>query len=50
MTIQAYQSLYESSIALSMRKTLQAEQEKKETEDAIKRLEQECADIQNKMD
>ena len=50
MTIQAYQSLYESSISLSMRKTLRADQDKAKAEETIKKLEQECTDIQNKID
>ena len=50
MTIQAYQSLYESSISLSMRKTLRADQDRSKAEETIKKLEQECTDIQNKID
>lgn len=42
MTIQAYQYLYESSIAYGMRKALQGEQRKKELESTIKNLEGTC--------
>jgi dynein light intermediate chain, axonemal len=45
MTIQAYQTLYESSIAYGMRKALQAEQKKAEMQNKIKQLETECADL-----
>ena len=39
MTIQAYQTLYESSIAYGMRKALMAEQNKNEMNSTIKNLE-----------
>jgi dynein light intermediate chain len=39
MTIAAYQTLYESSIAFGMRKALMAEQKKMEAEHAIRQLE-----------
>ena len=42
MTIQAYQTLYESSIAYGMRKALMAEQGKNETQSAINDLEAAC--------
>ena len=42
MTIQAYQTLYESSIAYGMRKALMAEQGKNETQTAINDLEAAC--------
>ena len=42
MTIQAYQTLYESSIAYGMRKALMAEQGKNETQSAITDLEAAC--------
>ena len=44
MTIQAYQTLYESSIAYGMRKALMAEQGKNETQQAINDLEAACRD------
>lgn len=39
MTIQAYQTLYESSVAFGMRKALQAEQKKAEMLIKIRQLE-----------
>ena len=45
MTIQAYQTLYESSIAYGMRKALQAEQKKAEMQNKIKQLESECSEL-----
>ena len=42
MTIQAYQTLYESSIAYGMRKALQAEQSKAEMLITIQNIEEEC--------
>ncbi|CAD8054003.1 unnamed protein product [Paramecium sonneborni] len=44
-TIQAYQTLYESSIAFGMRKALQAEQRKTDYNNKIKQLETECQDL-----
>ena len=44
MTIAAYQTLYESSIAFGMRKALMAEQRKAELESQIKTLEAETKD------
>lgn len=46
MTIQAYQTLYESSIAFGMRKALQAEQRKAKTESDIKTLDEDCTHLQ----
>jgi len=46
MTIQAYQTLYESSIAFGMRKTLQSEKKKAEMNNKIKQLEIECDSLQ----
>jgi dynein light intermediate chain len=40
MTIQAYQTLYESSVAYGMRKALQAEQRRAEMQITIKNLEE----------
>ena len=40
MTIQAYQTLYESSIAYGMRKALMAEQNKNDMNSTIKNLEE----------
>ena len=45
MTIQAYQTLYESSIAYGMRKALMAEQKKHEMHSNIKSLEDNCEDL-----
>ena len=42
MTIQAYQNLYESSIAYGMRKALMAEQKKNQMHSDIKQLEDTC--------
>jgi len=42
MTIAAYQTLYESSIAFGMRKALMAEQRKRNMEAKIRELEQQC--------
>lgn len=50
MTIQAYQTLYESSIAYGMRKALQAEQAKAEMLIKIQNIEDECADLEDKVD
>lgn len=50
MTIQAYQTLYESSIAYGMRKALQAEQKKAEMQNKIKQLETECTDLTKQTD
>jgi dynein light intermediate chain len=44
MTIAAYQTLYESSIAFGMRKALMAEQRKRNMEARIRELEQQCED------
>ncbi|KAG5460143.1 MAG: axonemal dynein light chain-domain-containing protein [Olpidium bornovanus] len=41
MSIAAYQTLYESSVAFGMRKALQAEQGKADMEDRVKELEEE---------
>jgi len=50
MTIQAYQTLYESSIAYGMRKALQAEQNKAEMLIKIQNLEDECADLEDEVE
>ena len=57
MTIQAYQTLYESSVAYGMRKALQAEQRNAEMllkiaelEENCAELEQECAELKVKID
>lgn len=42
MTIQAYQTLYESSIAYGMRKALMSEQRKNQMQSEIKTLEDTC--------
>jgi dynein light intermediate chain len=45
MTIQAYQTLYESSIAYGMRKALMAEQKKSEMQTTIKQLDETCDEL-----
>jgi dynein light intermediate chain len=45
MTIQAYQTLYESSIAYGMRKALMAEQRKNDMQNSIRQLEEECESL-----
>lgn len=45
MTIQAYQTLFESSIAFGMRKSLQAEQRSAEMHIKIEKLEEENAKL-----
>eukprot|EP00697_Spironema_sp_BW2_P000034 gnl/Spiro4/10065_TR5339_c0_g1_i1.p1 gnl/Spiro4/10065_TR5339_c0_g1~~gnl/Spiro4/10065_TR5339_c0_g1_i1.p1 ORF type:complete len:257 (+),score=53.91 gnl/Spiro4/10065_TR5339_c0_g1_i1:50-820(+) len=49
MTINAYRTLYESSIAFGMRKALQAEQGKRELEERIQLLEKQNADYEKKL-
>ncbi|KRX04083.1 hypothetical protein PPERSA_08298 [Pseudocohnilembus persalinus] len=49
VTIQAYQTLYESSIAYGMRKTLQAEQKKQEMTQKISSLDSECQQIEKQV-
>ena len=49
MTIAAYQTLYESSIAFGMRKALMAEQRKAEFETEIKNLETETKDLERQV-
>jgi dynein light intermediate chain len=49
MTIAAYQTLYESSIAFGMRKALMAEQKKAEMEAKIKQLEAEKRDLERQV-
>lgn len=49
MTIAAYQTLYESSVAFGMRKSLLSEQGKTETEEQIETLEQEKQELQNEV-
>ena len=49
MTIAAYQTLYESSIAFGMRKALMAEQRKAEMETLIKSLEGETQDLEKQV-
>ena len=50
MTIQAYQTLYESSIAYGMRKALQAEQSKAEMLLKIQHLQEENTDLEDEVD
>lgn len=50
MTIAAYQTLYESSIAFGMRKALMAEQRKAELEARIKQLRSEKKDLDQQVD
>ena len=49
MTIAAYQTLYESSIAFGMRKALMAEQKKADMEANIKTLETETKDLERQV-
>ena len=49
MTIQAYQSLYESSIAYGMRKALMAEQKKNEMQTNITQLRQACDELESEV-
>merc|ERR1712205_137924 len=49
MTIAAYQTLYESSIAFGMRKALQAEQGKSDMENRIVQLEGEKKDLERQI-
>lgn len=49
MTIQAYQTLYESSIAYGMRKALMAEQKKNEMNTTIKQLDETCEELQREV-
>ena len=49
MTIAAYQTLYESSVAFGMRKALQAEQGKSDMESKIKTLEAEKKDLERQI-
>lgn len=50
MTIAAYQTLYESSIAFGMRKALMAEQKKAEMEATIRRLQAERSDLERQVE
>jgi dynein light intermediate chain, axonemal len=50
MTIQAYQTLYESSIAFGMRKALQAEQRKENMDRAIKSLNEDCDTLKHEVE
>uniref|UniRef100_A0A7S4NAP4 Uncharacterized protein n=1 Tax=Guillardia theta TaxID=55529 RepID=A0A7S4NAP4_GUITH len=49
MTIAAYQTLYESSVAFGMRKALQAEQGKSDLENRIVQLESEKKDLERQI-
>ena len=46
MTVNSYQSLYESSIAYGIRTLLLAEEEKKKLGDEISKIEKECEDLE----
>merc|ERR1712167_35256 len=50
MTIAAYQTLYESSVAFGMRKALQAEQGKTDMEKKISELEKEKLDLERRVE
>lgn len=50
MTLDAYRSLYESSIAFGMRKALHAEQSQVELEARVRALEREKADLQRQVE
>ena len=49
MTLHAYQTLYESSIAFGIRKALQAEQGKTDMENYIAKLEEEKAALEKEV-
>jgi len=49
MTIAAYQTLYESSVAFGMRKSLQAEHGKSDMERQIKELQMDKADLEHQV-
>lgn len=49
MTIAAYQTLYESSIAFGMRKALMAEQGKVDLQQKAEQLEAECRDLEHQV-
>lgn len=49
MTIAAYQTLYESSIAFGMRKALMAEQKKAELESSARLLEEQKIELENQL-
>ncbi len=49
MTIAAYQTLYESSVAFGMRKSLMSEQGKVDMEESIGQLEQEKRDLEQQV-
>jgi dynein light intermediate chain len=49
MTIAAYQTLYESSIAFGMRQALMAEQRKRNMEARIRELEQQCDECEKQV-
>ena len=49
MTVQAYQTLYESSVAYGMRKALQAEQRKAEMLIEINQLAATCDDLEQEV-
>ena len=49
MTVNSYQSLYESNIAYSIRTVLLAEEEKKKLSDEIDKIEKECEDLEVKI-
>ena len=49
MTVNSYQSLYESSIAYGIRTLLLAEEEKKKLNDEIGKIESECDDLEREI-
>ncbi len=49
MTIAAYQTLYESSVAFGMRKSLMSEQGKVDMEEQINQLEQEKQELEQQV-
>lgn len=49
MTIAAYQTLYESSVAFGMRKSLMSEQGKVDMEESIGRLEQDKRELEQQV-
>ena len=49
MTIAAYQTLYESSVAFGMRKSLMSEQGKVDMEESIEQLEQDKRELEQQV-
>lgn len=50
MTIQSYQTLYESALAYGMRKALQGEHKKSEMQDTISNLQKTCSKVEGEVE